>query len=45
MRKASVAPIVEAKDTSTVPASRPKTAPPASVMIAAPGSDSAVTAT
>ncbi len=44
-RKASVAPIVEAKETMTVPQSRPKTAPPASVRMAAPGSDSPVTAT
>jgi hypothetical protein len=35
-----VAPIDEAKETSTTPHSRPKTAPPASVIKAAPGSDS-----
>jgi hypothetical protein len=40
-----VAPIDEAKETITVPHSRPNTAPPASVISAAPGSDSAVTAT
>jgi hypothetical protein len=42
---ARVAPMLEANDTSTVPHNRPKIAPPASVMIAAPGSDRAVTAT
>ncbi len=42
---ASVAPSVEANDTMTVPQTRPKTAPPASVMMAAPGSDKAVMAT
>jgi hypothetical protein len=45
VRKARVAPRLEAKDTSTMPHSRPNTAPPASVMIAAPGKESAVTAT
>ena len=44
-RKASVAPIVEAKETITVPQTRPKIAPIARVITAAPGSDSAVTAT
>ena len=42
---ASVAPRVEAKDTTTVPHTSPKMAPPASVRMAAPGKDSAVTAT
>ena len=42
---ASVAPRLEAKDTTSVPTHRPKMAPPSSVMMAAPGSDSAVTAT
>ncbi len=37
--------MLDANETITVPASRPKIAPAASVMIAAPGSDSAVTAT
>ena len=36
---------MEANETITVPHSRPKIAPPTSVMSAAPGSDSAVTAT
>ena len=44
-RKASVAPIEEAKDTSSVPHSRPKIAPAARVITAAPGSDRPVTAT
>jgi hypothetical protein len=44
-KKASVAPMVDANDTSTVPHSRPNTAPPSSVITAAPGSDSPVTAT
>ncbi len=44
-RKASVAPSEEANDTITTPQRRPKTAPPASVRMAAPGSDSPVTAT
>ena len=42
---ASVAPMLEASDTTTVPHTSPKLAPPASVKIVAPGSDSAVTAT
>ena len=42
---ASVAPMLEAKDTSSVPTPSPKMAPASSVMMAAPGSDSAVTAT
>ena len=37
--------MVEANETITVPHSRPKIAPPASVITAAPGSDSPVTAT
>ena len=44
-RKASVAPIVDAKDTISRPQPSPNSAPPASVITAAPGSDSAVTAT
>ncbi len=40
-----MAPMVNAKDTITVPHSNPNTAPPASVSKAAPGSDSAVAAT
>jgi hypothetical protein len=44
-RNASVAPRVEAKDTITVPHSSPNTAPPASVITAAPGSERPVTAT
>ena len=44
-RNARVAPIDEAKDTSTVPQSRPKMAPATSVISAAPGSDRPVTAT
>jgi len=35
----------EAKETIRVPHRRPKMAPPASVMMAAPGSDSPVTTT
>ncbi len=45
LRKARVAPTDEANDTIRMPAKKPKMAPPASVMMAAPGSDSAVTAT
>jgi hypothetical protein len=45
VRKARLAPIVDANETMTVPRSSPKMAPAPSVMIAAPGSDSAVTAT
>ncbi len=37
IRKARVAPTLEANDTMTVPQPRPKMAPPASVMMAAPG--------
>ena len=44
-RKASVAPIEDAKDTMTVPQRRPKSAPATSVRMAAPGSESAVTTT
>ena len=44
-RKASVAPIELAKDTSTVPSTRPNSAPAANVITAAPGIDSAVTPT
>ncbi len=40
-----VAPIVLAKETSTSPYQNPNNAPPARVMMAAPGSDSPVTAT
>jgi len=43
-RKASVAPMVEANETMTVPQSNPNSAPPTSVITAAPGSDRAVTA-
>ena len=42
---ASVAPSVEAKDTTMVPQTSPKLAPEARVMMAAPGSDKAVIAT
>jgi hypothetical protein len=42
---ASVAPMLLAKLASTVPTSRPKMAPASSVMMAAPGRLSAVTAT
>ena len=42
---ARVAPRVDANDMRTVPHTRPKTAPPASVMITAPGKDRPVTAT
>ena len=45
IRKARVAPRVEAKETMTVPPSSPKTAPPASVRSAAPGNERAVTMT
>ncbi len=41
--KARVAPRLEAKETITKPQPRPNSAPAASVMMAAPGSDSAVT--
>ena len=44
MRKASVAPMAEANDTSNVPSTRPNKAPPISVITAAPGSEIAVTA-
>jgi hypothetical protein len=37
--------MLEANDTSSVPVHRPNKAPPASVMIAAPGKVSAVTST
>ena len=37
--------MTEANDTITVPHTSPKIAPPTSVMIAAPGSESPVTAT
>ena len=37
--------MVEANETTIVPVTNPKTAPASKVMIAAPGSDSAVTAT
>ena len=43
-RNAKVAPIDDAKETRTVPQSRPNSAPPAKVITAAPGSDNAVTA-
>ena len=42
---ATVAPSVEAKETTTVPHSNPNTAPPARVMMAAPGRDSPAIAT
>ena len=45
IKKANVAPMLDANDTITVPQPRPKMAPPASVMMAAPGSDKAVAAT
>ena len=45
IRKASVAPIVEAKEISSNPQTSPKTAPPARVMIVAPGNERAVTPT
>ena len=41
-RKASVAPIVDANETSNVPISTPNIAPPANVRIAAPGNDNPV---
>ena len=41
-RKARLAPIVLANDTTSVPILRPKIAPPASVNIVAPGKDKAV---
>ncbi len=44
-RKASVAPMVDANDTSSVPSQKPNRAPPTRVIGTAPGSDSAVTAT
>ena len=43
--KAMVAPSVDAKETMTVPHGSPNTAPPARVMMAAPGRDSPVIAT
>ena len=45
VKNASVAPMLEANDTRIVPHSSPKIAPPASVMIAAPGSERPVTTT
>ena len=45
VRKDTVAPRVEAKDTSSRPQPNPKMPPPASVRMAAPGSDSEATAT
>ncbi len=44
-RNASVAPMADANDTSTVPVSTPNNAPPASVINAAPGRLNAATAT
>ncbi len=41
----TVAPTLDANDTMTVPHSTPKTAPPARVMIAAPGNESPVITT
>ena len=43
-RNASVAPMLLAKETSTIPQANPNTAPPPSVSTAAPGSDAAVMA-
>ena len=43
-RNASVAPTDEANDTMIVPVTSPNNAPAASVKMAAPGSDAAVTA-
>ena len=43
--QASVAPSVDANETTMVPSTRPNPAPAASVMMAAPGSDNAVMAT
>ena len=40
-----VAPIAEANETMSVPQSNPKIAPPASVISAAPGSESPATVT
>ena len=45
VRNASVAPMLDANDTISKPQPRPKIAPPASVTMVAPGSESAVTAT
>ena len=45
IRKASVAPMVEANEMITVPQNSPNTAPPASVSSAAPGIDRAVAST
>ncbi len=42
---ARVAPIVDAKETNNKPSANPNTAPAIRVMMAAPGIDSAVTAT
>ena len=44
-RKAKVAPMLEANETISRPQPSPKSAPPASVRIVAPGNDNAVTAT
>ena len=44
IRKASVAPVVDAIEASTVPRPRPKMAPAVNVRMAAPGNDNAVTA-
>ena len=43
-RNARVAPMVLQKETMMVPVMTPKSAPPSRVMMAAPGSESAVTA-
>ena len=45
LKNARVAPTDEANDTISRPVAKPKMAPPAKVRMAAPGSDSAVTAT
>ncbi len=45
MRKASVAPMLEAKETRRSPPQKPKSAPAPRVIHTASGSDSAVTAT
>jgi len=44
-KQARVAPILLAKETMMVPLSRPKRAPPARVITAAPGRDNEVTRT
>ena len=44
-KNAKVAPRVEANDTSSKPHHKPNTAPPAKVMMTAPGKDKAVATT